>query len=85
MVDIGTGTGNRLRDRSISGSADLSKISSCRYLGNVRSLRCTGSISTERIIDEHISDFADEFPDAQIIGTDISPIQPSWVPANLQL
>ncbi|KOS22898.1 Demethylmenaquinone methyltransferase [Escovopsis weberi] len=29
-------------------------------------------------------DFADEFPDAEIIGTDISPIQPSWVPPNLQ-
>ncbi|KAJ9148454.1 methyltransferase [Pleurostoma richardsiae] len=28
-------------------------------------------------------DFADEFPDANVIGTDISPIQPSWVPPNL--
>ena len=25
-------------------------------------------------------DFADEFPDAEVIGTDLSPIQPSWVP-----
>src|ERR1700743_1076748 len=23
-------------------------------------------------------DFADEFPSAQVIGTDLSPIQPSW-------
>ncbi|KAH7148980.1 S-adenosyl-L-methionine-dependent methyltransferase [Dactylonectria estremocensis] len=30
------------------------------------------------------SDFADEFPGAEVIGTDISPIQPSWVPPNLQ-
>ncbi|KAH9908964.1 S-adenosyl-L-methionine-dependent methyltransferase [Xylariomycetidae sp. FL2044] len=29
-------------------------------------------------------DFADEFPDAEITGTDISPIQPGWVPPNLK-
>ena len=29
-------------------------------------------------------DIADEFPNAQVIGTDLSPIQPSWVPANCQ-
>ncbi|RGP71905.1 hypothetical protein FSPOR_3020 [Fusarium sporotrichioides] len=30
-------------------------------------------------------DFADEHPDAeQVIGTDISPIQPSWVPPNVK-
>ncbi|KAF4458666.1 hypothetical protein FALBO_14583 [Fusarium albosuccineum] len=29
-------------------------------------------------------DFADEFPNAEVIGTDISPIQPSWVPPNLK-
>ncbi|KAJ9144950.1 Phosphomethylethanolamine N-methyltransferase 2 [Pleurostoma richardsiae] len=28
-------------------------------------------------------DFADEFPGAEVIGTDISPIQPTWVPPNL--
>lgn len=28
-------------------------------------------------------DFADEFPSAQIVGTDLSPIQPSWIPPNL--
>ncbi|KAF6839261.1 methyltransferase domain-containing protein [Colletotrichum plurivorum] len=27
-------------------------------------------------------DFADEFPSAEVIGIDISPIQPSWVPPN---
>ena len=30
-------------------------------------------------------DFADMFPDCEVIGTDISPIQPSWVPPNLKL
>src|SRR3569833_2972422 len=28
------------------------------------------------------SDFADEFPSAEVIGTDISPIQPAWMPPN---
>ena len=27
-------------------------------------------------------DFADEFPSAAVIGSDLSPIQPSWVPPN---
>ncbi|KAI5926929.1 S-adenosyl-L-methionine-dependent methyltransferase [Camillea tinctor] len=29
-------------------------------------------------------DFADAFPSSEVIGTDISPAQPSWVPANLR-
>ncbi|KAK4212666.1 putative methylase [Rhypophila decipiens] len=28
------------------------------------------------------TDFADQYPSAQVIGTDLSPIQPSWVPSN---
>lgn len=31
------------------------------------------------------SDFADEFPETEVIGTDISPIQPDLVPPNLRL
>ncbi|KAK0617644.1 S-adenosyl-L-methionine-dependent methyltransferase [Immersiella caudata] len=31
-----------------------------------------------------ISDFADAFPSVEVIGTDISPIQPTWVPPNLK-
>lgn len=30
-------------------------------------------------------DFADDHPEANVIGTDISPIQPKWVPPNLKL
>ncbi|RSL45560.1 hypothetical protein CEP53_010721 [Fusarium sp. AF-6] len=30
------------------------------------------------------SDFADEFPNAEVTGTDISVIQPQWVPPNLK-
>lgn len=29
-------------------------------------------------------DFADEHPQAEVIGTDISPIQPTWIPPNLR-
>ncbi|KAK0649230.1 S-adenosyl-L-methionine-dependent methyltransferase [Cercophora newfieldiana] len=29
-------------------------------------------------------DFADEYPACEVIGTDISPIQPGWVPPNLR-
>lgn len=29
-------------------------------------------------------DMAEQFPNAQIIGTDLSPIQPSWIPPNVQ-
>ncbi|KAK3948617.1 S-adenosyl-L-methionine-dependent methyltransferase [Pseudoneurospora amorphoporcata] len=29
-------------------------------------------------------DFADEFPAAEVIGTDVSPTQPTWVPPNVQ-
>ncbi|KAJ9150724.1 Methyltransferase domain-containing protein [Pleurostoma richardsiae] len=29
-------------------------------------------------------DFGDQMPGAQVIGTDISPIQPSWVPPNVK-
>ncbi|KAJ9156093.1 Methyltransferase domain-containing protein [Pleurostoma richardsiae] len=29
-------------------------------------------------------DFADQYPDCEVIGTDLSPIQPSWVPPNLK-
>ena len=31
------------------------------------------------------SDFADEFPNVEVTGTDISPIQPTWIPPNLRL
>ncbi|KAI1072047.1 hypothetical protein LB507_004962 [Fusarium sp. FIESC RH6] len=29
-------------------------------------------------------DFADEHPNVEVIGTDISPIQPSWIPPNVK-
>ncbi|KAF5011811.1 hypothetical protein FDECE_2101 [Fusarium decemcellulare] len=32
---------------------------------------------------QDVNDFADEFPSATVIGTDLSPIQPAWIPPNL--
>lgn len=29
-------------------------------------------------------DFADEYPNCEVIGTVISPVQPTWCPPNLQ-
>ncbi|CCT65349.1 uncharacterized protein FFUJ_02285 [Fusarium fujikuroi IMI 58289] len=29
-------------------------------------------------------DFADQYPNAEVIGTDLSPIQPDWVPPNVR-
>ncbi|KPM40552.1 hypothetical protein AK830_g5992 [Neonectria ditissima] len=29
-------------------------------------------------------DFADQYPEAEVIGTDLSPIQPPWVPPNVK-
>ena len=29
-------------------------------------------------------DVADEFPSAEVVGTDLSPIQPSWIPPNVK-
>lgn len=33
-------------------------------------------------VDSH-SDFADAHPAATVVGTDLSPIQPQWVPPNV--
>lgn len=29
-------------------------------------------------------DFADQYPSAEVVGTDVSPMQPSWIPPNLR-
>jgi hypothetical protein len=47
-----------------------------RHLGNVRPLALCNNA--------RFRDFADEFPSAEVIATDISPIQPKWVPPNLR-
>lgn len=43
--------------------------STCLLTNVIRTLRC-------------YSDFADQYPSAIVTGTDLSPIQPTWVPPN---
>lgn len=43
------------------------------------------ALGTKLSVADRNSDFASEFPDAKVIGTDLSPIQPTWVPPNLKL
>lgn len=42
-------------------------------------------VSTSPLLTRTRSDFADQYPSASVIGTDIAPTQPSWVPPNLEL
>lgn len=66
-------------------------------LHHVRNLTLGGALfraplrsSLQRVLDVGTGtgiwaiDFADQFPSTTVIGTDLSPIQPSWVPPNLQ-
>lgn len=36
------------------------------------------------LLADTLSDFADDHPEIEVIGTDISPIQPQWIPPNLR-
>lgn len=66
-------------------------------LHHVRNLVLNGALfraplenSVQRVLDIGTGtgiwaiDFADSYPIAEVIGTDLSPIQPSWVPPNLR-
>lgn len=66
-------------------------------LHHVRNLVLNGALyrapigaSSQRVLDLGTGtgiwaiDFADSHPSAEVIGTDLSPIQPSWVPPNLR-
>jgi hypothetical protein len=57
-------------------------LTSPRDLGHVS---VNGIIESLSSADCSYSDFADTHPGAEVIGTDISPIQPEWVPPNLKL
>ncbi|CAF3526880.1 unnamed protein product [Fusarium graminearum] len=60
------------------------------YTGDVSMLTTLTCTDTKAAIDIGTGtgiwaiEFADQFPNASVIGTDLAPIQPSWVPANLQ-
>ena len=50
-----------------------------RYLGNVY----TTPFLTSCTPTHARSDFAEQYPQAEVIGSDLSPCQPQWVPPNL--
>jgi len=52
-------------------------------MGNVRYRPIELVFQTVLIISTK-SDFADLHPSAHVVGTDLSPIQPTWIPPNLQ-
>lgn len=81
VLDIGTGTGEHLCCRT--SSSELTR--SNRNMGHV----CAFSpdiVPNRRQTTTNpsvIREFADDHPSAVVIGTDLSPIQPTLVPPNL--
>ncbi|KAL2669986.1 hypothetical protein Neosp_014865 [[Neocosmospora] mangrovei] len=69
-------TSSILEYRTIHGRTYNSEQGNAQY--------CEPSILDVGLGSGPYSDFADDYPVAEITGTDISPIQPSWVPPNLQ-
>ncbi|KAL6901111.1 S-adenosyl-L-methionine-dependent methyltransferase [Trichoderma evansii] len=77
-------------DEAASESLDINHHAICMAMGDKLYLAPLEREKIKRALDIGTGtgiwaiDFADEYPDAQVIGTDISPIQPTWVPPNLQ-
>ncbi|OBR07252.1 Methyltransferase domain-containing protein [Colletotrichum higginsianum IMI 349063] len=80
-----------LGDDTASSTASLTstilqyrKIHGRTFHGEVGDAQYWGSNDEPQNEAWDINDFADEYPECEVIGTDISPIQPSWVPPNLK-
>ncbi|KAJ3459501.1 hypothetical protein MRS44_015574 [Fusarium solani] len=77
-------TSSILQYRTINGRTFHSERGNARYwASNDEKQNESMDIVAERVGIWAI-DFADEFPNTEVIGTDISPIQPSWIPPNLK-
>ncbi|KIL90145.1 hypothetical protein FAVG1_06884 [Fusarium avenaceum] len=57
------------------------RILTWQYLGYVRDSAQAYKVF---LITDFASDFADDNPNVRVVGTDLSPIQPGWIPPNLQ-
>lgn len=80
-MDIGTGTGEILPTKTDSRQYEwLTVFFLSQGCGPSESISRKQRPATHT--DVRSSDFADDFPSAEVIGTDISPIQPPWTAPN---
>ncbi|KAF4339633.1 hypothetical protein FBEOM_6416 [Fusarium beomiforme] len=90
-------TSSILQYRNISGRTYHHDIGNAQYCHHVLTLVLDGALYLAPISEDIENaldigtgtgiwaiDFADSFPNTQIIGTDVSPIQPGWIPPNLR-
>ncbi|KAM0346688.1 hypothetical protein ACHAPU_005401 [Fusarium lateritium] len=82
-------TSSILQYRNISGRTYHHDIGSAQYWGTNdekqnESMDINHHVLTLVLDGIWAIDFADSFPDTQVIGTDVSPIQPGWIPPNLR-
>ncbi|KAF4967018.1 hypothetical protein FSARC_5390 [Fusarium sarcochroum] len=90
-------TSSILQYRNISGRTYHHDIGNAQYCHHVLTLVLDGALYLAPISKDIKNavdigtgtgiwaiDFADNFPNTQVIGTDVSPIQPGWVPPNLK-
>ncbi|KAG6167213.1 hypothetical protein E4U51_003061 [Claviceps purpurea] len=84
VLDVGTGSGEKRPKTSLHIILADHLI---RHLGNVRSkgirIQHVLPLHHVRMLTKLNSEFADRFPNASVIGTDLSPCQPQWVPPNV--
>lgn len=66
------------------GLSDVESTGCRNRHGNLGRVGIYPSPELEQVLTSRHSDFADEYPGAEVIGTDISPVQPTWVPPNLK-
>lgn len=77
IVDVGTGTGEY---GTVPLQAGILTMARDRNLGNRRYVCLTGQRSSPSLIS---SPAGDAYPSARVRGIDVSPIQPVWVPSNV--
>lgn len=83
VLDVGTGTGmhRQIYVALPTAAADMSARSQV-YGPCVFAIAFQLCIPHSTDSQSH-SDFADEHPGIHVVGTDLSPVQPNWVPSNL--
>ncbi|KAL7763093.1 hypothetical protein ACKLNR_006451 [Fusarium oxysporum f. sp. zingiberi] len=84
-TDSALGGDNAESTASITSSIlEYRNINGRTYHHNIGNAQYWGTNDEKQNESMDINDFADSFPDTQVIGTDVSPIQPGWIPPNLR-